>query len=957
MAAVIIAAYRRRQRGSCDQNSDVHADDIDDNRDGKVSHDEIRRHLPVLAVRADSMVERLTLERDLGVMLMKLPTFLVCLICFLLALCEFSPPAAMWRVHRNLWSQFSLGEVSNVASLASVYDFMATFEAQNRKMQATSAKYWCESRYANNVWDEKLLVPRWECKSPRQYALGYSNDATAKYSAWAAAGGTPQPSRRRRQGGSHSQAASSSLPACLDQNAVLQREASDPNTTCQAAAPSICDVDSGLAICPRTCGMCSPFEYEQMERFTQYQVAVLPAVVHQTRFAEEDCHDFAHAYETQKYNPLLAVLPPLDGQRLGRILHCLDRDKHYEGEWAFELACPQIAPTSACPSGKMHKTKRHKFHGIPVYPEILLEPKHDIASMKAVNWLDVQTEAVTLSTAIYSEGSEIFTSLLVEFNIDEVGNVVGAVKLISYRDLTGGAKATFIACLIICMVSGLVGVVISSYHLVRHSEDCRWGQKLYELFSRGLFFAYPLVLLVSWSQQKPMANEYSDLLSSFVDLPKLHHDNIEGLLHKYFDVKDHIYAENQWLQRHRLAAYFVCYVQFLQIIYYFDVHPKMGTLTATVFRAMDNIVHFLILFFTLFIMMAFMAHWSLGESIDAFGTFGDAVMNQGRMIYGAFIFAPGAENLHGTSTMFYWLYAIVFMLVMFFTLLNFFLAIIVDSFVEVKGENAKTVVVKGFFPDLCHVVRQRLKARRCSWPHNRQILSFFEGVVEKSGEKKRWLDVLAHQSMTESEGEKQERLPICRPEELAAKFPEFAQEEVLVSFLHHYFLLCKEIFCRQSETGDKKEARKPPFHSAPQMPIVTEALEEASKSRERRSSINSQISTQQKLVPTIPGQPDMEVHEDTRSTIVTSESQKLLDNDRSSYNWQNGMAKTTPWTRPDSEGGSDSGLTDTQSARLRQHERVSASPSPERRTFGARPGSATSDWPVAPPPAPRRSLL
>ena len=47
------------------------------------------------------------------------------------------------------------------------------------------------------------------------------------------------------------------------------------------------------------------------------------------------------------------------------------------------------------------------------------------------------------------------------------------------------------------------------------------------------------------------------------------------------------------------------------------------------------------------------------------------------MIFGEFIYADGASELSGVMMFIYWLYAFTFMIVMFFTLLNFFLAIIV----------------------------------------------------------------------------------------------------------------------------------------------------------------------------------------------------------------------------------------------------------------------------------------
>merc|ERR1711907_870695 len=112
---------------------------------------------------------------------------------------------------------------------------------------------------------------------------------------------------------------------------------------------------------------------------------------------------------------------------------------------------------------------------------------------------------------------------------------------------------------------------------------------------------------------------------------------------------------------HRCIAYIVCYVQFVQLIFYFNAHPRMAVLTATVLKAMDNILHFLMIFASLFLGLAFLVHWMLGEYIASFGTLSGAISAQGRMIFGEFIYADGAEHLQGPMLFMYWVYAITFM--------------------------------------------------------------------------------------------------------------------------------------------------------------------------------------------------------------------------------------------------------------------------------------------------------
>ena len=112
-------------------------------------------------------------------------------------------------------------------------------------------------------------------------------------------------------------------------------------------------------------------------------------------------------------------------------------------------------------------------------------------------------------------------------------------------------------------------------------------------------------------------------------------------------VKSVIYEEASWLERHRVAAYVVLYVQFLQMVLAFNVHPRVAMLTSTVQKALYNM----------------MANFLLGGRIHIFGTFGSACSAQVRMLFGEFIYADGVEVLSGTALVMYWLYAVSFMLI------------------------------------------------------------------------------------------------------------------------------------------------------------------------------------------------------------------------------------------------------------------------------------------------------
>jgi len=751
---------------------------LDADNNGIVSPIEMRNKLDLVCLRIDYMLQRLTLERELAAMVLKLPFFLLCLFCFLAALVEFSPSASVSKVHRHLESHFQLSEAKGVKKFGDLYEFILNFEHHNEMLQATSSKYWCEKRYFTKGWDVDLLVPHAHCKSPRYHALGLGEySSRIKWEEWHASHGSP----------------SQQPTTCEDKDQQLATVEGKPGATCAHEAPHVCEVDLGVSLCPKTCGYCAPFEYERLHKFPNRQVTMLPIVVYQMRYELSDCDGYADIYNKQPVNELLALLPTLDGKRHDQVIRCIDPTKQMKSEKAIEVECSPGSPESACTpcsydSSKncVHETDIIDFHGLPVYPKAMITPKADVERMKALDWLDVQTDKVMVSTMIYTARLEIFTSLTVEFAIDEAGNIDEHRKMISYRDLKGGAKTTFIGCLITCSVGALVGVIVSVINLLKNKGECRWGFQVYELVSRSVLFVYPMVLLISWSQQVPMAEEYDMLLHSFLDIKSTGTSEIYKALVKYFDVKTHIYSETSWLKRQRVAANIVVYMQFWQMMLYFSAHPKMAMLTDTISKALTNIIHFLVLFMVIFTMMSFMAHWQLGEYILDFATYGDTVSAQGRMIFGEFIYANGARELHGVMMFMYWMYAFTFLLVMWGLLLNFFLAIVVDAFADIKEESNSSEVVGNFFNDIFDVFVSLMQSYRYGWPPRVALEHFLQDVQSRYEEGLNWLGKLDDETTTPYQEE--EKVPVCYPEQLLNAFPkEFKNDDQLAVFICHYY--------------------------------------------------------------------------------------------------------------------------------------------------------------------------
>lgn len=252
------------------------------------------------------------------------------------------------------------------------------------------------------------------------------------------------------------------------------------------------------------------------------------------------------------------------------------------------------------------------------------------------------------------------------------------------------------------------------------------GQVL-EVITQATLLAFVMAMLLGWTQQEYVHNEYDEMLHSFLELKELSHDAFEEVVDHFFEVKTHVYYTTAWYSRHYVVAYIVIYVQFIQLIMYFNVHPRMALLTNTIMNGIDHMAHFLLLFAILFCFLAFMAHWMFGPDLDIFQTFPQTISEQVRILFGEYLVAgEGMRNLYGPMFGIYVLYFITFMFVVSWTLLNFFLAIVVDAFVIVKEDISGASIHRNFFCDVMDCVWTPMLLRKKHWGDSKSLLQALE---------------------------------------------------------------------------------------------------------------------------------------------------------------------------------------------------------------------------------------
>ena len=137
---------------------------------------------------------------------------------------------------------------------------------------------------------------------------------------------------------------------------------------------------------------------------------------------------------------------------------------------------------------------------------------------------------------VYTELLEMFTSLTVEFSFDYAGNVEGAVHMVTYRDLIGDTASEFQALLITTCVGAFISMMSLVTYLCLHPDKYNLGLMLYEIISRIVLLVYPLILLITWSQQVPMSHEYDLLLKTFLNNEGMDESHVQHSVAEYFKV-------------------------------------------------------------------------------------------------------------------------------------------------------------------------------------------------------------------------------------------------------------------------------------------------------------------------------------------------------------------------------------------------------------------------------------
>ncbi|XP_048364710.1 polycystin-2 [Sphaerodactylus townsendi] len=281
-------------------------------------------------------------------------------------------------------------------------------------------------------------------------------------------------------------------------------------------------------------------------------------------------------------------------------------------------------------------------------------------------WLDRGTRATFIDFSVYNANINLFCiiRLLVEFA--PTGGLVTSwqfqpVKLIHYISsfdfFLAACKIVFCLFILYYVVEEILEIHIHRLYYFRSLWNCLD------------------VLIIVLSVAAIGVNIYQT-------------STVDKLLKRLLENQNHFpnfevlaYWQTEFSNIAAVTMFFV----WIKLFKFISFNRTMNQLSTTMSRCAKDILGFAIMFFIIFIAYAQLAYLVFGTQVSDFSTFQDSLFSQFRILLGDFDFTEVEEANRVLGP----IYFTTFVFFMFFILLNMFLAIINDTYSEVKSDMAQ----------------------------------------------------------------------------------------------------------------------------------------------------------------------------------------------------------------------------------------------------------------------------
>merc|ERR1719424_1912356 len=165
-----------------------------------------------------------------------------------------------------------------------------------------------------------------------------------------------------------------------------------------------------------------------------------------------------------------------------------------------------------------------------------------------------------------------------------------------------------------------------------------------------------------------------------MNLSSMDKAEFEAVSNNFFTMMESLCTVERW---YRVSFCFYPMAVMMRLFKSFAAQGRLAIVTRTLYDSSVDMIHFFIVFFSVYFCMAVNSVLIFGQDIEAYSNLERSVMTCFRNMFGDWDWSEMNEATLWVSAMWLW----VFVLIMMVILLNFLLAILMDSYAVVKEKS------------------------------------------------------------------------------------------------------------------------------------------------------------------------------------------------------------------------------------------------------------------------------
>ncbi|XP_015271981.1 PREDICTED: polycystic kidney disease 2-like 1 protein [Gekko japonicus] len=316
--------------------------------------------------------------------------------------------------------------------------------------------------------------------------------------------------------------------------------------------------------------------------------------------------------------------------------------------------------------GSSHWGRLTSYSGGGYYEDLRVTREESVAALRVLKdnlWLDRGTRVAFIDFSVYNANINLFCVLRLVVEFPATGGAIPSWQIRTVKLLRYVSPWDFfiVACEIIFCVFIFYYVVEEILEL--HIHRLRYFTSIWNI----LDIVVILLSIVAIGFHIFRTMEVNRLMGQLLKNPSI-----------YADFEFLAFWQTQYNNMNAVNLFFA----WIKIFKYISFNKTMTQLSSTLARCAKDILGFAIMFFIVFFAYAQLGYLLFGTQVENFSTFVKCIFTQFRIILGDFDYnaIDNANRILGP------IYFVTYVFFVFFVLLNMFLAIINDTYSEVKEE-------------------------------------------------------------------------------------------------------------------------------------------------------------------------------------------------------------------------------------------------------------------------------